>query len=299
MIIQGSHMNHAFMQKLQSRKDQGQDLGSAEALLQEKPGMRLGQIAKNFDMDPAHAGLTPAAEALAKAPGQQDKLGIVDGEQLTLGTVFANEVIRRLEGADGAPLDSEGQPKNSDDLRQSLGQTMDWIRERFGDETASAAAGMILQSTASGVTEDSLSDGLLNTLQFIDRNFGFAAGDSAIAQFNGSLNDSLNGYFENGQSELFYAVSPAETGEASQTQNLSARFFSHAVQEASDGEIIDPTQQLLEELQKQLDETAQLQDLTSKIEAQINPEQLTQQAAANAYNDAYVPVEPQLTSMAV
>lgn len=292
-------MNHAFMQQLQSRKDQGQNLGSAEALLQDKPGKRLGQIAKNFDMDPAHAGLTPAAEALAKAPGQQDKLGIVDGEQLTLGTVFANEVVRRLESADGAPLDSEGQPKDSDDLRQSLGQTMDWIRERFGDETASAAAGMILQSTASGVTEDTLGEGLLNTLKFIDRNFGYAAGDSAIAQFNGSLNTALNDYFDNGQNELFYAVSPAETGEASQAQSLSARFFSHAVQEGSEGEVVDPTKQLLDELQKELDETAQLQDLTSRIEAEINPEQLTQQAAANAYSTAYIPTEPQLTDMVV
>lgn len=300
-------MNYSAMHGLRPRGDQEDSAGSYGQMLVDKPGKRLGELAKTIGIDPAHAGLTSAADALAKAPGQNKQP--VDGipnkptqqelnGELTLGTVFANEVIRRLESGDEAALDSEGNPKDSGDLRQSLGQTMDWIRERYGDDTAAAAAGMILQSTSSEVNEDTLGDGLLNTLKFIDRNFGFAAGDEAIDKFNGALNQEINEYFDNGADELFFAAE-ASTDGASPVQNLGTRIFMDTTQDAAlDEDAVDPTTQLLDKLKEDLDETAELQDLTVQIEAQFN---ITVQAsyAINAYTDQSAPVEPQFASMAV
>lgn len=293
-------MNLGFMQQLKAKQEQGKDLGSAASLLQNSPGMRLGQ---GLNVDPAHAGLTPAAEALAKAPGQQDKFTNEvqpQPQELTLGATFANEVIRRMEETEG----EGGQAKDKSDLRHSLGQTMDWIREKFGDETAAAAAGMVLQSTSNGVNEESLGNGLLNTLKFIDRNFGYAAGDEAIAKFNGGVNEAINNYFENGKAEIFFAA-PAPPAEGpSATQQVSVRTFMRAAENlapkgTSEAEL---NQKLLDDLKKSLDEVAELQDLTTQLEAQFNPTQASKatiDTAMAAYTQAPAPAAPQFTSIAV
>lgn len=283
-------MNHAYMQKLQARRDQGQDLGAAGELLDDRPGMRLGQLT---DLNPAKAGLTPAREALAKAPGQVGKLPEEFPE--TLGEVFANEIVRRMEEA----YDETGELKDPNDLRSSLAHSMDWIRERFGDDTAAAAAGIIVQSTSSGVTEDTLGEGLLNTLKFIDRNFGIAAGDAAIGQFNTSVNPALNEYFDNGKNELFFAVESGGT-DVSATQDLTARVITRAVQETDQAEDVDLMGELLDDLKGELDKIAELQDLASKLETEFNPTQAQTDAAMTAYQTAPTGyADPQLASITV
>jgi len=293
MIIQASHMNLGFMQKLQANKSQGKALGSAGSLLNTSPGLRLGN---GLNINPAKAGLTPAAEALAKAPGQQGKLPEKAPE--TLGATFANEIIRRM----GEDLDAEGQPKDVTALRQSLGSTMDWMRERFGDETAAAAAGMIIQSTSSGVTEDTLGDGLLNTLKFIDRNFGIAAGDAVMDRFNTGINTELNEYFDNGKTELFFdAGAMSDAGGPSATQDLNSRFFIQAVQttQADNKDAESLSEQLLESLKAELDKVAELQDLTAKLEADFSPARMAPEAAVAAYEATPAFTETQLADMVV
>ncbi|QGY39390.1 hypothetical protein GM415_04385 [Pseudodesulfovibrio cashew] len=310
MQIQGSHINLGFMQDFAAQQRQGKAVDSSGDMLIDAPGKRLGQLAQAIGIDPAHAGLTPAAEALAKAPGQQGKLPVetvtdATGQrsgELTLGAVFAHEVIRRLEeNGTGTETGADGEQKDSSDLRQSLADTMDWIRERFGDDAAAAAAGSILKATGSGVTEESLSDGLVSTLKIIDRNFGFAAGDAAIAQFNGSLNNAINTYFDNGSDEVFFA-GEAPVGGATATQDLTTRLYMRAV-EASAGDPADEvnlTEQLLNDLKGDLDETAQLQDLTSQLEAEFSPTSATYQAAMAAYGAAgTTAAEPQFADLAV
>lgn len=272
------------------------------------PGDRLGQLAKTLGIDPSLVAMTPAAEAAAKVPGQNKApVDAVPDKptqqplngQLTLGGVFANEIVRRLESGQEGSLDLEGQHKDADDLRHSLGRTMDWIRDRFGDETAAAAAGMVLQSTSSGVTEDSLSNGLLNTLRFIDRNFGFAAGDEAIGRFNSNLNGALNDYFDNGSEELFYAVeTPADGG--SPVQNFGTRIFFDTVENESekDDEAKSPTEKLLDTLKEDLDEAAELQDMTTQVDVSASTA-VQANFALNAYADQPAPAEPQFTSQAV
>ncbi|BDQ38112.1 hypothetical protein SYK_24720 [Pseudodesulfovibrio nedwellii] len=291
MQIQAAHMNYSFMEKLKARQSQGENLGAAGALLENQPGMRLGQMA---DINPAKDGLTPARKALANAPGQADKLPESFSE--TLGEVFANEIVRRMDDTAG----EDGQPKDPSDLRDSLASTMDWIRERFGDETAAAASGMIFQSTSSGVTEDTLGEGLLNTLKFIDRNFGFAAGDAAIANFNSGINSSINGFFDNGKQELFFAVdSPPQDG-PSATQDLTARVVVQALQAGIvDDDAEDPLTGVLDDLKEELNKIAELQDLTSKLEAKFNPTAANTEAAHAAYQAQPGFSEPQFTSLTV
>ncbi len=300
MQIQASHMNFGFMQQLRAKQQQGKDLGAAASLLQNSPGKRLGQ---GLNVDPAHAGLTPAAEALAKAPGQQDKLN--EGTQgppppQTLGATFANEIVRRMESAEG----ENSETKDKSDLRHSLGQTMDWIREKFGDETAAAASGMIAQSTSNGVNEESLGNGLLNTLKFIDRNFGFAAGDEAIAKFNNGVNSEINNYFENGKAEVFFAAPAPSASGPSAKQDLSVRTFMRAAENLTPKGMDEASlnKQLLDDLKKDLDEVAGLQDLTAQLEAEFNPataSKATTNAAMAAYEQAPAPATPQFTSMTV
>ncbi len=296
-------MNMSFLQRFNNKQEQGGNLGPADKMVQDSPGMRLGQ---GMHIDPAHVGAGgPMAETMAQMqmPGNIEKIDKTEkfdqpsaGASQTLGATFANEVMRRMGETDG----ENGQTKDNSDLRHSLGQTMDWVRERFGDETAAAAAGMVLQSTSSEVNEETLGDGLLNTLKFIDRNFGVAAGDAAISQFNNGANSAINDYFDNGKAEVFYATPAPDANAPSATQDINTRLFMRSAQdfaaEGTDAESL--TEQLLNELKKELDEVAELTDLTTQLE-DLSPSTASMQTAMAAYAQPPVPAEPQFADIAV
>jgi hypothetical protein len=289
MQISGAHMNYGFMHQLKTRADQGEDLGTSASLLDNSLGMRLGQVA---EINPAKDGLTPAATALANAPGQVKKRA----DDQSLGETFANEIIRRM----GEVTDENGEAKDSGALRDQLASTMDWVRDKFGDDTAAAAAGMIIQATSSGVNEDTLGNGLLNVLKFIDRNFGANAGDTAISQFNAGINTALNEFFDNGRNEIFHVAE--SSGDGSATQAASDRIITQAAQPAQgtdSSDTLDQLNQLLEQLKAELDNTAQLQDLTSQLEERFNPAKATMDQAAAAYRKVPGDTSPQLTSVTV
>ena len=294
MIIQGAQMNYGFMQKLQARQNQGKDLGEAAALLDNSPGSRLGTMAS---INPAKIGLTPAVTALVNAPGQIKKLS--EDTPKTLGETFANEMLRRM----GEVTDENGAVKDSDGLRNQLGSTMDWLRERFGDETAAAAAGMIVQATSSGVTEETLGNGMLNVLKFIDRNFGTNAGDSVMARFNSGINQELNTFFNNGRNEVFFdAGAQPQANQPSATQDANTRFFMQATAAADNGNGTDSMaemQDVLDQLKAELDNTAQLQDLTSQLEEEFNPAQASMDTALIAYQTTPGANAPQFTNVNV
>jgi len=301
-------MNLGFMQEMTVNKAQSDDSGTGSAFVLNTTGntkaSASAQIAQAIGLDPAPLGMKTATETKTGTTIQQDTASASQSQPITLGTVFADEVIRRLE-ENGATNESDGQPKDSGDLRDSLAQTMDWIRERYGDETAAAASGMILQSTSSGVNEETLGEGLLNSLKLIDRNFGIAAGDTAIANFNQGINSEINDYFDNGKAEVFYASeTSAETAGSSTTQSFSSRSLARTLESSSDtDETLSVSEQLLEDLQNELDDVAALQNLTSQLEDQFNPaEFVTQSATQNAisaYTQPSVPAEPQFTNLAV
>ena len=280
-------MNHGFMQKLQAQKSQGRDLGDAASLLENSIGSGLSLAAQ------AESRL--AMETVAKTVELPGKLPEQSPE--TVGQTVAGEILRRMQ----VESDAEGQPKDVSDLRESLGDTLDWISERFGEDAGTAAASMMLSATSGTVDEQAIGDGLLSTLKFIDRNFGYAAGDAAIARFNTGVNRELNEYFDNGLSEVFYAETAGDTAGPSATQDLTARFFARAVQDsgADDQDAASITEKLLADLKADLENTGALNDLAAQLEAEFNPAQAAVQDAVAAYTQTGVPVEPLFADISV
>jgi len=127
---------------------------------------------------------------------------------------FAAEIRRRADlGLTATDADQAGDGSGEETdakgaaLAASLADAVDLIRERYGSDAATATMGLVLQNVGEGaLTEENLGNGLVAALKFIDRNLGTAAGDQVMATFNGSLNEAMNRYFENGHEELFVAV---------------------------------------------------------------------------------------------
>ncbi|MGE4539479.1 MAG: hypothetical protein AB7D37_20600 [Desulfovibrio sp.] len=142
----------------------------------------------------------------------------------TTSDTFAAEILRRLQDAQsasnaGSLIDSGA----AGDLQTSLSDAIDAIREKHGDAAATAVMGIIVKGVGDGSGgEDAVGNALVSSLKFIDRNFGIAAGDAAIANFNGALNDAVNGYFQNGHNELFYASDGTGTTDTLQSTLASA-----------------------------------------------------------------------------
>jgi hypothetical protein len=283
MIIQASHMNLSAMQQAQPGKSRG--AASAQSLLSEGVGSRLADSLSVRD-----SGVQPGS-----LPASNSQ---------TLGLTVANEIVRRMDSAvpDGTGQAAEtGQTRDAAGLRDSLASALDWVRDSFGDETGAAASGMLLAATSGEVSEETLGDGLLDVLRFIDRTQGIASGDQAIARFNSGVNAQINAYFDNGRSEIFHV---AQSGDTDSGQSVSARSFLRAAQAAAAGsDAPDPTAQLLEALKQDLEETAGLQDLASQLEGEFGLSQggaaraLTQ-AAMTAYADVQA-ASPQFMDMAV
>lgn len=118
--------------------------------------------------------------------------------------VFAAEIARRVEA--GTVTAEGAEKKDPTDLENALAGAVDFIRENFGAEAATASMALVMQTVSGeGASEEQVGSALLSVLRFVDRNFGFAAGDRVMAEFNGDLNEALNRYFENGFEETFYA----------------------------------------------------------------------------------------------
>lgn len=283
-------MNLAYAQRLQAQQQSGSD--RVAATMNPSAGAQLGTgMRVDIPEQTLPNVIQPQAETEAK-----NAYKLPEETPKTVGQTFANEIIRRL----GEQVGAEGQPKDPSALRHSLGSTMDWLRERFGDDTAAAASGMILQSTSSGVNEESLGEGLLNTLKFIDRNFGIAAGDATMSQFNSSVNSALNNYFDNGKTELFFDAGTVQPGAVSAKQDLHARFITHALPEnEGESDEISLTEKILKDIEGELKKIGELQDLTQKLEAEFNPAQANTRTALTAYQAPVESNEPQLASINV
>lgn len=123
-------------------------------------------------------------------------------EQVEEVSVEGEEPTLVVDGVE----EESSEPKSTEGLARSLESAVEFVRENFGDQAATATMGLIYKNIGEGdVTEESLSNGLVAALKFIDRNFGIEAGDKTIAFFNKDLNNSLNDFFENGLMEEFYA----------------------------------------------------------------------------------------------
>ena len=163
--------------------------------------------------------------ALQVSVRNRDTSGISD--------TFAQDIVSRIQATSTQSTDSDttdvestaDSSANITELQESLSRAMDYMRENFGDTAAQAAMGLVYKAVGNGeVTEDNLGNGLLQAIKFVDKNFGFAAGDQVISFFNSDLNKSINEYFDNGMMEVFYASSPGSTSAQGQVmdQTLSS-----------------------------------------------------------------------------
>ncbi len=127
---------------------------------------------------------------------------------------FADLIAQKTVGPDSSGKTQKGADdgastvKDPSELAGALSRAADFIENKFGHDAATAFKGIVVSGSGDSITEESLSNGLLKSVQFIDRNFGFAAGDEVMANFNSDLNNAINDYFENGLQEHFFAAEP-------------------------------------------------------------------------------------------
>lgn len=263
MIIQANHLNYNYMQKLQAQQRTGHAFGQGTAQKQTGPAM---------------------APRIARTPdaGAPDKSEIQDRVD-----VFGDLMGRYLNGF----TDEKGETKDSTSLVSSLENTVRWIEERYGKDAATASMGMIVQSASNGQSEEGIGNGLLNVLKMVDRNFGIAAGDEAIAKFNSGINEELNGFFENGANEVFFASTSAPAGE---TAGISSQFFVEAQKaEEESEESVDPTKELLDMLLEDIEQQGGIESTKEALDEQAR--QTGMQQALAAYTSVPAP-EAQLMS---
>lgn len=178
-------------------------------------------------------------------------------------SAFASDITRRIKTAPQAPSESTTEVDDSalaeeagrkqsqlEKLESALSQTVSWMAEKHGDKAATALMGIVYKRLGEGeVTEASLGDAFLDVTRFIDKQFGTEAGDDFLDHLNGSLNDSLNAFFENGLSEQFMAVT-SPTGLAG--TNLAPGAADDLL-----AQIKDAVKQILDDIKEARPETGQ------------------------------------------
>lgn len=157
------------------------------------------------------SGVDQTSSAGSASTVQRGVAGSASGLVDTLAGTFAEEMTKALS----ATKDPQGNSQDPTALVQSLTQAVESIRGIAGDGAASAAMGALLKKARSGnLTEDSLRDGMLEAMGFVDQNAGVDAGDKVMAVFNGQVNDEMNKFFNNGSDEHFAVILKDSSGEA-------------------------------------------------------------------------------------
>ncbi|TIH11704.1 hypothetical protein D0S45_19480 [Marinifilum sp. JC120] len=175
-------------------------------------------------------------------------------ELIAQKTVNPDKTSKNQKGAEGDVQN----PKDPSDLAGALANAADFIEGKFGHEAATAFKGIVIANSGDQITEDSLSNGLLKSIQFIDRNFGFAAGDQVMDNFNSNLNNTMNEYFENGLQEHFFAASP-DSGVQTTLKNTFAQVSQQFGEDTAENikslieEVLEDDGKSLDSLKKGLD----------------------------------------------
>ena len=137
-----------------------------------------------------------------------------------IASSFASDVTRRISKTQGTEaatnvnaaeaVDTEQTAAQSEKtaqlqkLESALSGTVAYMAETHGEKAASALIGLVYKRIGNGeVNEESLGNAFLDVTRFIDKNFGTDKGDDFLDHLNGSLNDGMNAFFENGLNETF------------------------------------------------------------------------------------------------
>lgn len=141
-----------------------------------------------------------------------------------VGSSFAYDLTRRIS-AQGKGLDAasatdddaaaalaEKQSQLSS-LESALAGTVSFMREKHGDRAASTMIGLVYKRLGDGdINEQTLGNTFLDVTRFIDKHFGIDAGNAFMDHLNGSLNEDMNAFFDNGLNEIFMAVTDGASG---------------------------------------------------------------------------------------
>ena len=149
----------------------------------------------------------------------------------TAGT-FASDIMRHV-AAPAAPDESstaeaaasaKEKQAQATQLESALSGTVNYMTDTFGEKAGTAMMALVYKRIGDGeVTEESLGNAFLDVTRFIDKNFGIDNGDAFIDHLNGTLNNSLNAYFDNGATEQFIAVTtPVSSLSASVKSDVAA-----------------------------------------------------------------------------
>lgn len=229
-----------------------------------------------------HPGTTATAESAARS--MTDLVEEMGAPQST-SEVFALEMVRRMQGQ----VDENGELKDTTRLANALKNAVNWVADQHGEMTANSLMASVLGSTGEAASEQSVSNGLVRALKLVDQSFGVKAGDEAIAQFNGELNNALNDYFDNGLDEKFLVVgsSAGTSGVSINAASLSGRYARQAVEANTETQSEQSlTEKMLKDLTEEMDE--QYEDVT-------DPEAMAKAKVKKALNAYGVIVAPEPT----
>ncbi len=159
--------------------------------------------------DPANLTRVPAVKPVASRPATETE----DFDAANSGNTAQSAAVAK------ALQEKTEQGKK---LESALADTVSYMADKFGDTAASTMMGLVYKRVGDGpVTEDSLGQGILDAVKFIDKNFGTQKGDELIAKVNGELNENLNAFFDNGSNETFFATTtPLPEGSLSIQANV-------------------------------------------------------------------------------
>lgn len=179
--------------------------------------------------------------AFARTPFMPLEQGAIEG--------FAHEITRRAALTE-AP---ENRTTTDEALEKSITEAVSFVEDNFGDRAARTFMGVVLQNAGSKpLGEDDLGNALVDGLEFIDRAFGIAAGDKAMAFFNGDLNQAINGYFQNGKNESFLAM---DVDQASDKLGEAMGQAVSAMMDKFQAKSVDPNAMLMDQAKEDQDET--------------------------------------------
>ena len=168
-------------------------------------------------------------------------------------STFASDITRRISAGYGLPATPSTDEANAnlsveqseklgqlEKLEKALSDTVAYMTDKHGEKAGIAMMAIIYKCIGEGeINEESLGRAFLGVTGLIDRNFGVEAGDSFMEHLNGNLNDSINAFFDNGKSEMFYAV----TTKAGSPDSISVSGLSSALAEQVKASILEIIEQ--------------------------------------------------------
>jgi hypothetical protein len=173
--------------------------------LHSRYGAKVRQGSQTSLLDGSRSGGVRATRPRLSAPSDKSV-------QSEFASLVADKALKpKVSGSPVQEESTQDKTVDSSALASSLENAANYIKKEFGDDASTAFMGIVIKHSGSNVTEKSLGNALLQSVKFIDRNFGFSAGDKVMDQFNSDINKTMNDYFDNGLQEHFFAVNPNQS----------------------------------------------------------------------------------------